>query len=102
MKIKVTPENYEKEVLQSKKTVLVEFYAVWCSKCAMMEDIIEEISEEYADSIKVCQIDIEESPKLTTEFEVGIVPVFAVFKGGRPQASASGLLNKKSLIRMIG
>lgn len=74
MKIRVTAKNYPQEVLRSETPVLVEFFAVWCGKCAMMEDVLDEIAKEYDGRVKVCQIEIEESAVLAAEFEVGIVP----------------------------
>ena len=79
MKIRVTAKNYPQEVLRSETPVLVEFFAVWCGKCAMMEDVLDEIAKEYDGRVKVCQIEIEESAVLAAEFEVGIVPAFAFY-----------------------
>ncbi|WP_251386544.1 thioredoxin family protein [Mediterraneibacter agrestimuris] len=101
MKIRVTADNYENEVLKCKLPVLVEFYARWCSKCAMMEDILEELAREYDGIFQVCQIEIEESSELAESFEVGIVPTFVVFQEGKPVTAASGLLSRESLARMV-
>ena len=101
MKIKVTAKNYPQEVLRSGMPVLVEFFAVWCGKCAVMADIVDELASEYAGRVKVCQIDIEECEILASEFDVEVVPTFVLFKGGRPVSAASGVLNKEVLIDMI-
>ena len=101
MKIKDTAKNYPQEVLRSGMPVLVEFFAVWCGKCAMMADIVDELASEYAGRVKVCQIDIEECEILASEFDVEVVPTFVLFKGGRPVSAASGVLNKEVLIDMI-
>ena len=94
MKIRVTAKNYPQEVLRSETPVLVEFFAVWCGKCAMMEDVLDEIAKEYDGRVKVCQIEIEESAVLAAEFEVGIVPAFVVFRDGKPVNYANGVLAK--------
>lgn len=101
MKIKVTAKNYPQEVLRSETPVLVEFFAVWCGKCAMMEDIVDEIAEEYDGRVKVCQIEIEESAVLAAEYEVNVVPTFVVFRGGKPVSYASGVQGKDVLIEML-
>ena len=101
MKIRVTAKNYPQEVLRSETPVLVEFFAVWCGKCAMMEDVLDEIAKEYDGRVKVCQIEIEESAVLAAEFEVGIVPAFVVFRDGTPVNYANGVLAKDVLIRML-
>ena len=82
--------------------VLVEFFAVWCGKCAMMEDVVDEIAELYDGRVKVCQIEIDESETLAAEFEVEIVPTFVVFRNGEPVSAASGVLAKEVLEEMIG
>ena len=101
LKIRVTAKNYPQEVLRSETPVLVEFFAVWCGKCAMMEDVLDEIAKEYDGRVKVCQIEIEESAVLAAEFEVGIVPAFVVFRDGKPVNYANGVLAKDVLIRML-
>lgn len=101
MKIRVTAENYSQEVLKSSIPVFVEFFALWCGKCAMMADIVDEIAREYDGKLKVCQIEIEESEHLSEEFQIEIVPTFVVFRFGEPVAAASGVLNKEILIDMI-
>ncbi len=101
MRVAVSAENYQREVLNCKLPVLVEFYDKWCSKCAMMEDIIEEIAGEYDGIFQVCQIEIGESAELAKKFKVEIVPTFVVFKEGEPVTAASGLLNRETLIQLI-
>lgn len=101
MKIRVTADNYESEVLKCKLPVLVEFYARWCSKCAIMEDVLEELAREYDGIFQICQIEIDESSDLAEKFEVGIVPAFVVFLDGKPMTAASGLLGRESLVRMV-
>lgn len=101
MKIRVTPRNYHREVIEAEIPVLVEFFAAWCGKCAMMEDVVEELAEEYDGVIKVCQIEIDESEALAQKFEVEVVPTFVVFKNGSPVSAASGVLNKETLADMI-
>lgn len=101
MKIRVTPQNYHREVIEADMPALVEFFADWCGKCAMMEDIVEELAKEYDGVIKVCQIEIDESEELARKFEVEVVPTFVVFKNGSPVSAASGVLNKETLADMI-
>lgn len=101
MKIRVTAKNYQQEVLRSELPVLVEFYAIWCGKCAMLEDVIDELAAEYDGKVKVCQIDIEECEVLAAEFEIEVVPTFVLFREGRPAAAASGVRNKEVLVNMI-
>lgn len=101
MKIRVTGENYRREVLEADIPVLVEFFADWCGKCAMMEDVVEQASIKCDGFMKVCQIEIEQSADLAEQFQVEIVPTFVIFKGGVPVSAASGVVNKEVLLDMI-
>lgn len=101
MKNRVTVESYRQEVLLSDIPVLVEFFAAWCGKCAMMEDVVEELAGKYAGVMKVCQIEIEESADLAAKFEVEVVPTFVLFQCGKPIAAAGGVLTRESLEDMI-
>ena len=58
---------------------LVDFYAVWCGKCAMMKPLVEEIEKKYRKKIRFCEVDIDESPLLTADYEADIVPTFVFF-----------------------
>ncbi|MBU3877487.1 thioredoxin [Faecalicatena sp. AGMB00832] len=101
MKVRVTGKNYSQEVLRSRLPVLVEFFAVWCAKCAMMADIVDDLAEEYDGLVKVCQIDIDESVDLASEFDIEIVPTFVVFRNGKPVSAANGVLDKQVLVEMM-
>ncbi|CUX30311.1 thioredoxin family protein [Clostridium sp. C105KSO13] len=101
MKISVTAKNYPQEVLHSEISVLVEFFAAWCAKCAMMESVVDELSEGYDGKVKICQIDIDKNKALAAEFGVGIVPTFVLFKKGKPVSAAGGILSRKVLEDMI-
>lgn len=101
MKVRVTAENYQQEVVRENLPVLVEFFAAWCSKCAMMEDVVDMISAEYGRKLKVCQIEIDESAGLADEFQVEAVPTFVLFKNGEPVSAASGVSDKEVLLDML-
>lgn len=101
MKIRVTAKNYRQEVLEAELPVLVEFFAEWCGKCAMMEDVVEQITQKCGGIMKVCQIEIDESADLAERFEVEIVPTFVIFRNGEPVSAAGGVVNKGVLLDMI-
>ena len=77
--LSVTSEAFEKEVINSDKPVLVDFYADWCGPCRMMSSVIDEISDERSD-IKVCKINIDEQRGLAERFSVQSIPTIMVFK----------------------
>lgn len=101
MKIRVTTENYRQEVLKAAIPVLVEFFADWCGKCAMMEDTVDLVDASCGGILKVCQIEIEESADLAEQFQVEIVPTFVIFRDGEPVSAASGVLNREVVLDMI-
>ena len=80
--VTLTKENFDKEVLESKIPVLVDFWATWCGPCRMLAPIIAEIAEENAGKIKVCKVDVDEQPDLASRFRISSIPTLLVFKDG--------------------
>ena len=68
--LKITRENYEEEVLNSKEKVLIDFYADWCGPCKMMAPVVEEVAEELAGKIKVGKVNVDENQDLAMEYGV--------------------------------
>ena len=80
--IKITKENFQKEVLESDKTVLLDFFADWCGPCQMLSPIINEIAQENP-QIKVGKINVDEQQELAMQYNVMSIPFLAVFKNGK-------------------
>ena len=99
--IKITSENFEKEVLRSDVPVMVDFFATWCGPCRMIAPFIEEISEEYEGKVKVGKIDVDEASELAIAFGVSSIPTVIVFKNGEIYKKAVGYRSKKELEDMI-
>lgn len=93
-------ENFNKEVLISEKTVLIDFYADWCGPCRMVAPIISEISDERND-IKVCKLNVDEQPELAAFFQVTSIPMFAVIKNGKLVNSSVGAKSKSQILAML-
>ena len=100
MIINVTKENFEKEVLQSEKTVLLDFWAPWCGPCRMVLPIVEEIAKEN-EHIKVCKINVDEQPELANQFGVMSIPTLVVMKDGKIVNQASGARPKAAILSML-
>lgn len=96
----ITNDNFEKEVLQSDKTVLVDFFATWCGPCNMQGPIVEEIANENPD-IKVCKIDIDEQPELAQKYGVMSIPTIMIVKGGEVTYQQPGLQQKPALLDLL-
>ncbi len=93
----VTQENFEKEVLKSDKPVLIDFWAPWCMPCKILTPTVERLAEELKDSVKVCTLDVDESPEVATDLSVLNIPTLILFKGGREVARIMGVNSKEAI-----
>lgn len=98
--IKLTKENFESEVINSTKTVLIDFYADWCGPCKMLAPIIEEIANEN-DDIKVCKVNVDQENELASAFGVSSIPMLAVVKEGKITNSAVGFMPKGNILNLL-
>ena len=87
--IKLTKDNFDQEVMQSDKPVLIDFYADWCGPCKMMSPVVEEVSDEMPD-VKVCKINIDEEMDLAQKYGVMSIPTFISFNGGEIRGKQIG------------
>lgn len=97
----ITSENFDRTVMQSEKTVLIDFWAGWCGPCRILAPIIDEIAEEYADTVTVGKINVDEQPQLAAAFGVESIPTLIAFKNGVPLGALVGLQTKESVIDLI-
>lgn len=98
--IHVTKENYEAEVLQSEKTVLLDFYADWCGPCKMIAPILEEIAAERPD-ITVGKINVDENMELAMEYKVVSIPLIVVLKDGKIVNKSLGYCPKEEILALL-
>ncbi|MBN1410541.1 MAG: thioredoxin [Spirochaetales bacterium] len=97
----IKSDDFEKEVMQSKVPVIVDFWAPWCAPCRMMEPALEEIAGEYAGRIKVAKINVDEEPELASRFKVFNIPAFMVFSNGVVANQKIGAGTKESIVKLF-
>ena len=101
MEIKLSTENFEKEVLKSEKPVLVDFYADWCGPCNAMAPVIEELATELDGKAKVGKINVDENSDIAVEYNVMSIPTLIVFKNGKEEKRLVGLRDKEELLSLF-
>ncbi len=101
MEIKLSSENFEKEVLKSEKTVLVDFYADWCGPCNAMAPVIEELATELDGKAKVGKINVDENSDIAVEYNVMSIPTLIIFKNGKEEKRLVGLRDKEELLNLF-
>lgn len=98
----LTEKNFESEVLNSDKPVLIDFWASWCGPCQMISPIVAEISSEYSDRIKVCKANVDEEPSLAVKYKIESIPTLILFKNGQIINMTIGYHSKPELVKFLG
>lgn len=101
MEVTLTKENFDNEVLHSDKTVLVDFWASWCGPCKMIAPTVARIAEDYADTVKVGKINVDEEPELAALFDVESIPTLMVFRNGKPDGVMIGFRPRSDIEKLI-
>ena len=98
--ININKNNFQNEIMDSEKTVLLDFWAPWCAPCRMVVPIIEEIAGERPD-IKVGKINVDEQPELASKFGIMSIPTLVVMKNGKIVQRVSGARPKEAILEML-
>ena len=98
--IELTLENVDKEVLNEKGIVIVDFWATWCGPCKILLPIFESLSSEI-EEVKICQVNVDEQTELVEKFDVMTVPTLMIFKDGKVISSSIGKKTKAEILEML-
>jgi len=98
--INITEQNFNEEVIQSDKPVLIDFWASWCGPCRMIAPIIEEIADERSD-IKVGKVNVDDEVALATQFGIMSIPTLVVMKNGELVNKLVGVRPKDQILQML-
>lgn len=98
--IKITSQNYNEEVMESKSPVIIDFWASWCGPCKMMSPIIDEIAENNP-HIKVGKVNVDEEQQLALQFNIMSIPTIVVIQNGKVVGTSIGVTPKEEILKMI-
>ena len=96
----ITKDTFQAEVLESEKTVLLDFWATWCSPCRMIAPVLDEVAQERED-VKVCKIDVDQEPELAKQFQIMSIPTLIVMEKGKIINQALGAMPKNSVLALL-
>ncbi len=98
--LQITKNNFQTEVLESEKPVLLDFWATWCMPCRMLSPTIDQIAEENP-HIKVGKVNVDEEPELAAEFKIMSIPALIVMKEGKTAAQSVGVRPKEQILALV-
>ena len=99
--VHISDESFEEEVLQSKRPVLIDYWAEWCGPCKTIAPVLDEIATEYSDRLKVVKLNIDDNPQTPPKYGIRGIPTLMVFKNGQVEATKVGAVSKAQLTAFL-
>ena len=97
--VEVNESNFEKEVINSDKKVLIDFYATWCGPCKMLEPVVEEVANEN-ENLKVVRIDVDKNVNLVYKYNIQAMPTLVVVQNGQEVKRSVGVIPKQNILEL--
>ena len=99
--IKLDESNFDRELKQDDKPVIVDFWAEWCGPCKMIAPLLDEIAREKADAVKVAKVNVDENQSLSLKYNIRAIPALLFFKNGQLRDQVTGVTSKKDLLNRV-
>jgi thioredoxin 1 len=99
--VAISDASFDKEVVNADKPVLVDFWAEWCGPCRMIAPVLEKLADEYAETLKIAKLDVDNNPETMVKYGVQSIPTMILFKDGEPVERLVGYMPKERLLGRI-
>ena len=99
--VTIEDANFDELVLKARTPVLVDFWAPWCAPCRMVAPVVEELAEEYDGRVSFGKVNVDENPRVASQYGIMSIPTLILFKGGKPVSNIVGFRPKDQLKRNL-